>query len=333
MSADVMTDLPLVNNPDQKHKKRPFKLVIWAMLLVVGLFIFKSNKEKPLVSLNREWRAVAEWGGYGTKQGQLHQPRQGGVDKEGFVYVMDRENHRVQKFTSEGKGVQIWGSLGTGKNQFKQSFGLAVDAERHFVYVVDTWNNAIKQFDASGKLKSVIQPKDHHFYGPRSIVMGKDGLFYISDTGNQRVLGFNAEGKVVRQWGKGGRGKGEFREPVGIGVDRKGNVYVADMENRRVQKFNSNGQYLLQWPFKNIKGFPREPYIAMDAEDRVFVSHSEASCFQVFGPDGKFLGVWGKNLKERPFDSPIGLSFGPLGEAYVADGQAHKIYKFQKINQ
>ena len=43
----------------------------------------------------------------------------GGVttDRDGFVYVADTYNHRIQKFTKDGQFVAKWGSKGSGEGE------------------------------------------------------------------------------------------------------------------------------------------------------------------------------------------------------------------------
>ncbi len=46
--------------------------------------------------------------------GQFNWPDRITVDGDGNVYVTDRDNDRIQKFTSDGVFILKWGGLGSG---------------------------------------------------------------------------------------------------------------------------------------------------------------------------------------------------------------------------
>ena len=81
------------------------------------------------------------------------------MDAEDHVYVTDRENHRVQKFTSDGQYVFEFGNL----IEFDPTTvflpeGITVDAEGN-IYIVDGWYRVI-EYTADGAYHS-------QFGGPR----------------------------------------------------------------------------------------------------------------------------------------------------------------------
>ena len=87
---------------------------------------------------------VNKWVTECTGDGQFRYPRVAAVASDGSVYVGDN-NHRIQKFTSEGVFVFKWGSQGSGDGQFQSPWGVAV-ASAGSVYVADTGNKRIRKF-------------------------------------------------------------------------------------------------------------------------------------------------------------------------------------------
>jgi DNA-binding beta-propeller fold protein YncE len=65
-----------------------------------------------ILEYNADGKRVREWGTSGTGPGQFHLPHGIAIDREGIVYVADRENGRIQRFNLEGRYIGEWGNLG-----------------------------------------------------------------------------------------------------------------------------------------------------------------------------------------------------------------------------
>ena len=72
---------------------------------------------------------ISSFGSPGRGPGQFVVPHSIRVSRDGRVYVADRENHRVQVFTSEGEFLAEW-------TDFKCPMGVHIDADQ-VVYVTD----------------------------------------------------------------------------------------------------------------------------------------------------------------------------------------------------
>ncbi|MDH3677079.1 MAG: 6-bladed beta-propeller, partial [Nitrosopumilus sp.] len=62
------------------------------------------------------------------------------------LYVVDQNNHRIQKFDSDGNFITKWGEEGTIEGQFLVPYGIAVDSKNN-VYVTDVDRNIIQKFE------------------------------------------------------------------------------------------------------------------------------------------------------------------------------------------
>lgn len=138
----------------------------------------------------------------------------------GHVYVADQNNHRVQYFELTGTFTDKWGSYGDADDQFHQPQDVAVGirledpiknkGERYVdVYVADTGNHQVKQYDDTGAHQDTIGS-----YGDA------DGLFN-SPNGV-------AVDRLPQQLS-------QSDYPQSVGVD--GDLFVIDSLNHRGQRF------------------------------------------------------------------------------------------------
>ena len=76
------------------------------------LYIADGYGNARILEYTADGRRVREWGSAGTGEGQFQQPHGIAIDEQGIVYVADRKNGRLQRFTLEGKFLGQWTGLG-----------------------------------------------------------------------------------------------------------------------------------------------------------------------------------------------------------------------------
>lgn len=72
------------------------------------LFISDGYGNARILEYTADGKLVREWGKAGNGPGELNLPHGLTIDSEGIVYVADRENGRVQRFTLDGRFLGAW---------------------------------------------------------------------------------------------------------------------------------------------------------------------------------------------------------------------------------
>ena len=132
--------------------------------------------------------------------------------------------------------------------------------------------------------------------------------------------------RFVLEFGKQGKGPGEFDSPVGLVIDAEDRLYVTDFLNKRVQWFAADGSFLGQ--------FPVQPYpggLARDEAGLIYVAHWNDSKIAVYSPTGELLRQWGgKGTGDGELHIAGGLAMGRDGVLYAADQGNSRIQAFTR---
>ena len=210
------------------------------------------------------------------------------IDDSDRIFVSDGEYNHVLVFNAKHK---LEGAFGEGT--MSDPAGLAIDEENRFLYVANTGTDQVLVYDADTfkLLRKIGTPGKNHtlttagdFSSPTNVAVDKDGNLFVTDTLNDRVEEFDADGVFTRAFGKNGDGPGEFARPKGIAVDCDGHVWVADAMMNRLQVFTPEGELrLIVGGFGMLPGqFQALTGVTIDKMNRVFTSEQLLGRVQMF---------------------------------------------------
>jgi len=144
----------------------------------------------------------------------LNDPAGLAFDKDGNLYIADRNNHRIRKMDRFGIITTV---AGNGVADFDGDDGPATEANLNL---------------------------------PSGVACDGKGNLYISDRSNHRIRKVDPSGTITTFAGLGvawfggdyGLALDAFLKfPFGITFDQQGNLYIADRGNNRIRKVDNNG--------------------------------------------------------------------------------------------
>jgi len=215
------------------------------------------------------------------------QPIAVAIDDADRIFVVDSRQRLVLVFSPSW---ELEASF--GRENLERPIAAAVDNENRFLYVVDAKASRLAVFDADkftflrylGKPSDPLDPAEGTFATPLGVAVDSDNNVFVTDTLNDRIQMFDADGNFIQMFGKQGVSPGTFMRAKGIAVDLDGHVYVTDAEFNNVQIFDKEGQTLGVFGSYGIEPgqFSLVTGISIDSRNRVFVADQWRARIQVF---------------------------------------------------
>jgi len=160
---------------------------------------------------------------------------------------------------------------------------------------------------------------------PTGIAIDPEGNLFIVDTGNDRVVKCDGEGKFIKETGGFGSEEGQFNRPTYIATDNGLNIYVVDTQNKRVQRFDRNLNFVSAISIEsseNFFGFGLVGGIAVASGGELLLTDIEDDYvikLDNFYAYERTFGGFGYG--EGSLRDPLGISVDRKGNVYVADSQ------------
>ena len=209
-----------------------------------GIVVISDWKLNKLIFFDKHMKFKSVVGavpGWFSRADCLNKPCGMAADQDGNIYVADRDNHCVKKFSILGKLIS---KIGTGKpglrnGEFNEPRGLVVSS-KNILYIVDGLNHRIQVYNGDkfqfsfGSLGS----EQGKLNLPRAVALNsnEDQLF-VADNKNSRVQVFSTvQGAFLREIVHD-----KLQYPQGISYNGDGHLFVCSSGTNSVVVFREDG--------------------------------------------------------------------------------------------
>lgn len=208
-------------------------------------------------------------------------------------------------------------------------------------YVADTGNDRVVVLDEAGGFVRAFGSgcalargacAEGQLHAPAGIAVGGDGTVYVADTGNGRVVLFDARGRFLRDWSRVPGASASPRlldDPTGIAVDpASGRVAVADTGHDRVLVFRRDGRVAAEHggPGREAGRFAGPVGVAWSADGSLHVADPANRRLQRFDASLAGTGEWPADAwsaADRPY-----LAVTAAGAVYAGDPRHGRVLAY-----
>ena len=264
----------------------------------------KPRKYKPVLSFGRE----------GSTAGMFDGPWGVAANERNEIAVTDRNNDRVQIFSSDGTYLRSFGSKGDQEGEFDEPTGIAYLNSGNIV-VADSLNGRLQIFNEQGEYLTQIGGEgnlDHQFDYPSGLSVDSDGNIIVADSDNKLIKIFTPSGQFVRKFG----GEDLLVDPIHC-IQKDQYFIVSDNGDHSIKVFNTDGDFLYKFGNEGEGDgeFDKPRVLSVDKAGHLMVCDFANDRVQILELSGEFITEFGQ-MSDR-----IRVFIGPISTAVLTDGR------------
>lgn len=267
----------------------------------------------------------SSFGSRGVGNSQFQYPT-AGIVIGAELFIVDKQNHRIQVFDLAGNYIRQFGTVGTGNDQFTFPEGITTDGA--VLIICDGGNHRIKYHSTNGTFISQWGTKgsgDNQLNYPKSIKADIDGNFLmVADNQNHRVKVTDIQGAFIKHYGLTGAVQYRPRFPEGT-IYANNMTYIVDSANKRITVFSppvfgQDDNYI-----KTLDGSYEYP-VAMTKMDTFLVITDRVNAqLHIYDEDDNLVTTFGsQGAGIDQFYYPQDVIYHN-GKMYVVDSGNHRI--------
>lgn len=176
-----------------------------------NIYVSDGYTNSRIAKFDKHGNWIKGWGSRGRENGQFVLPHSLQVDRQGNVYVADRNNRRIQVFDKDGTFLR------------NNLLNVPYDKTHHPTLAALPGNPATR-------------PDETQPWALCITTNGPTQYLYAVDDEPGRLYKMTLEGKMLGVFGQSGRQAGQFNWAHGIACPSDNEIFVADMNNWRVQR-------------------------------------------------------------------------------------------------
>ncbi|CAF3691621.1 unnamed protein product [Adineta steineri] len=195
---------------------------------------------------------------------EFHHPAGMSIDySDGYLYICDRGNYRIQVLRPEGVCERVIDLL-LNSDSLEQLSPVQLSIQQHGDQIVCVIGKGdaicfIPKYTNGEVYVDALYITDNDglgLLGASGIAIDHNDRIFISDTGHNRIVICTPEGGYITHFGTEGSGPGELKRPCGLDITADGTIVVADSGNKRLQLFGSIREQADEEPKKSTTQSP-----------------------------------------------------------------------------
>jgi hypothetical protein len=303
-------------------------------------FLIASKGGNRIVKFSKNFVVVNSFGGTGSGPGEFIEPVRVTTDDNGYIYVSDGGNARLQIFDPSytyQSEIAHWTPDGGSEQSFEAIAGAVVLSNGTIAIENQNGPHTVELFDLDGTFISTFGgegPLDSNMICPTYITSDGDDNLYIADPGLYSIAKYGSDGTFVSSLKNARYDAGTLYRPVDVAYHGAGNhLFIMDTGSTpRIQEFSNDGSTYIRTILSGDSVLGQVYHMAFTPDGKLLVSNPND--IRVFTQDvdtgvwsySTYIGTYGTG--NGLFDMVRGMTFDSDGNLYVADSGNHRIQIF-----
>ena len=252
----------------------------------------------------------------------------------GELFVTSSSANRIMVFSPRGRLLHTWGE----PPRFALPLAVAT-APNGSAYVIETYGSQspISLLDSGLAFRGAWEAGGEaiigsHWFSPSGAAPGPHGSLWVTDTFNDLIRHFNAQGAFIGDIDPHRSGGADpLALPADVASGPEGRLYVADSAGDRIEGFSASGAFEDAWGGAG-RGQPhllRPQALAVGANGDIYIADTGGDRVLELGPEGRLLAAWGRPGRvSGGFEEPSGIAVDAAGHVFVSDTGNDRIEEF-----